>query len=107
MIVEYDADNAAIDFHSRRSVLVGIAAILSCPRVGYSMAELPVEVAGITLPRSVVARKALEFSRAQCPESFNHCMRTYLFGAVAMDITKSRMTRMPHLWPRVCMTWGW
>jgi hypothetical protein len=86
MMIEYGADTAAIDFHSRRSVLMGIAAILSCPRGGYSMAELPVEVAGITRPRSVVARKALEFSRAQCPEFlFNHCMRTYLFGAVAME----------------------
>jgi hypothetical protein len=51
-----------------------------------SKTELPAEVAGIKLPRSPVASKAMEFSRAQCPAFlFNHCMRTYVYGAVAME----------------------
>ncbi len=43
------------------------------------------EVAGIRLPRSPIALKAAQFARNHCPPFlFNHCLRTYLFGAVAM-----------------------
>ena len=75
---------------SRRAALLGIATLFCYPH-GILKAELPTEVAGIKLPRSSVARKAMEFSRVQCPPFlFNHCMRTYLFGAVAMEHHKVR-----------------
>jgi len=48
--------------------------------------ELPTEVAGIKLPHSAIALKAAQFSRSHCPDYlFNHCMRTFLFGAVALQ----------------------
>jgi hypothetical protein len=47
--------------------------------------RLPEEVAGVAMPRSTVALRAAEFSRQSCPEFlFNHCMRTFLFGALAL-----------------------
>src|SRR5690348_7698877 len=46
-------------------------------------AALPAEVAGIALPQSPLARKAAAYAAAMCPDFlFNHCMRTYLFGAL-------------------------
>jgi hypothetical protein len=46
---------------------------------------LPDEVAGISLPRSQIAIRAADISRRSCPEFlFNHCMRTFLFGALAL-----------------------
>jgi len=51
-----------------------------------SRIDLPVEVAGIKLPRSTLARTAARFSRSQFPDYlFNHCMRTFLFGAVSLQ----------------------
>jgi hypothetical protein len=51
--------------------------------------NLPLEVAGITLPRSRVAIAAANFSRNACPDFlFNHCMRTYVFGALALHRQK-------------------
>jgi hypothetical protein len=48
-------------------------------------AEIPREVAGISLPRTPRAQAAAAFARARCPPYlFNHCMRTYLFGALAL-----------------------
>ncbi|MBV8208446.1 MAG: hypothetical protein JO133_00125 [Burkholderiaceae bacterium] len=50
------------------------------------MPDLPTEVGGIHLPRSPAAVKAAQLARASCPPFlFNHCMRTFLFGAVAME----------------------
>jgi len=47
--------------------------------------DLPTEVAGIPIPHSKLALRAAEFARASCPEYlFNHCMRTFLFGALAL-----------------------
>lgn len=46
---------------------------------------LPVEVAGVRLPRTPLSRKAAAYARASCPQFlFNHCMRTYLFGALQL-----------------------
>lgn len=46
---------------------------------------LPREVAGIFLPNTPLALAAAEYARDTCPAFlFNHCMRTFLFGAVAM-----------------------
>jgi hypothetical protein len=70
----------------RRDVLLGLLALtagrpslaLERPRVA-----LPSSVAGIAVPRSPVAQAAAALSRQACPEVlFNHCMRTYLFGAL-------------------------
>lgn len=48
-------------------------------------ANLPTEVAGIPIPRSKMAVRAAQFARQSCPEYlFNHCMRTFLFGALAL-----------------------
>jgi hypothetical protein len=47
---------------------------------------LPGEVAGIAIPRSVVAIRAAALAQQSCPDFlFNHCMRTFLFGALAMQ----------------------
>jgi hypothetical protein len=47
--------------------------------------DLPTEVAGVQFPRSPLARRATAFTRARCPDFlFNHCMRTYLFGALIL-----------------------
>jgi len=48
-------------------------------------AELPAEVAGVRLPRTPLALAAADFARASCPDYlFNHCMRTFLFGALLL-----------------------
>ena len=66
---------------TRRRALAGLTALLAVPSLA-----LPAEVAGIRLPQSELARAAAEFSRQHCPEYlFNHCMRTFLFGAVALQ----------------------
>ena len=48
-------------------------------------ADLPAEVAGVRLPRTPRALAAAEYARASCPDYlFNHCMRTFLFGALQL-----------------------
>jgi hypothetical protein len=48
-------------------------------------AELPAEVAGVRLPRTPLALAAAGFARERCPDYlFNHCMRTFLFGALRL-----------------------
>jgi len=43
-------------------------------------------VAGIRLPDSPLAMAAVDLGRAACPPFlFNHCMRTYLFGALLAE----------------------
>lgn len=70
--------------------MAGAAALL--PRdalaaiAGPSVPLLPTEVAGITLPRSRLALNAAALARQGCPEFlFNHCMRTFLFGALLLQ----------------------
>src|SRR5271167_773221 len=47
--------------------------------------ELPTEVAGIALPRSRIALRAAMLCQQACPPFlFNHCMRAFLFGALAL-----------------------
>ena len=76
---------------SRRVALAGVGALLFAPGIGPSREAQPREIAGIKLPRSVIARRAMAFAEARCPPFlFNHCMRTYLFGAVAMEHHKNR-----------------
>jgi HD domain len=57
---------------------------------------LPEEVAGIRIPRSLRAQQAALLSQRTCPDFlFNHCMRTYLFGALALQ--RQRMAFNPDL----------
>ena len=47
---------------------------------------LPAEVAGIRLPHSELALAAAAFARQSCPDFlFNHCLRTYTFGALLLQ----------------------
>jgi hypothetical protein len=47
--------------------------------------ELPAEVAGVPLPRTGRTLRAAAFARSSCPDYlFNHCMRTFLFGALQL-----------------------
>jgi hypothetical protein len=49
-------------------------------------ATLPAAVAGVPLPRSRLAREAAAFARQSYPEFlFNHCMRTFTFGALMLQ----------------------
>jgi HD domain len=50
---------------------------------------LPKQVADISLPESPVALAAADLARAACPPFlFNHCMRTFLFGALLAENQK-------------------
>ena len=73
----------------RRQLLrwAGALTLLAHPElVRYARAaELPAEVAGVRLPRTPLALAAADFARASCPDYlFNHCMRTFLFGALLL-----------------------
>ena len=47
--------------------------------------DMPKEVAGIAIPRSPAAIRAAALARQSCPDFlFNHCMRTFVIGALAM-----------------------
>jgi hypothetical protein len=75
---------------TRRSILAAMIAFACVPRGAKAESELPSEVAGIRLPRSALALKAQQFARQKCPPFlFNHCMRTFLFGVVAMERHRS------------------
>lgn len=71
---------------SRRDLLAGLLAMLAsgaCLAQTRSAKTLPNSVAGIEIPRSRAAVAAALLAREACPEVlFNHCMRTYLFGAL-------------------------
>jgi len=74
---------------TRRRVLGGLIAVMLAPSPTRAQTGVPSEVAGIKLPQSGVARAAAQFSRSHCPDYlFNHCMRTFLFGAVALQAQK-------------------
>jgi HD domain len=54
-----------------------------------AVSGLPQEVAGVAIPRSPVAIRAAALARQSCPDFlFNHCMRTYLIGALALQKRK-------------------
>jgi hypothetical protein len=55
-------------------------------RAGGAVPDLPTEVAGVAIPQSPEAMRAAAFARQSCPGYlFNHCMRTFLLGALAMQ----------------------
>jgi hypothetical protein len=71
----------------RRKFLEHACALLLAPPrlVLAGAAEIPSQVAGIRLPQTPRARAACAYARANCPDFlFNHCMRTYVFGALAL-----------------------
>jgi len=54
----------------------------------------PAEVAGISIPRTPLALRAAALARSACPPFlYNHCMRTYLLGALSMH---SQRTQFDH-----------
>jgi len=74
---------------SRRSALRGAAMWLLMGPVGAEQPKVvggsPVEVAGIGIPRTPLALSAAALARSACPPFlYNHCMRTYLLGALSM-----------------------
>jgi hypothetical protein len=76
-------------FERRQVLLAGLAAgLLTHPalaRAASASMDLPVEVAGVAIPRSNLARIAAGFARDAYPEFlFNHCMRTYVFGTLLL-----------------------
>jgi hypothetical protein len=75
---------------SRRHLLKMSAAVALLSRRSLASSSpppstLPVEVAGIQLPRSELAVAAAAFARQSCPDFlFNHCLRTFVFGALLL-----------------------
>lgn len=74
----------------RRQLLkyAGALTLLATPVLGRRSPadELPAEVAGVRLPRSSLALRAAAYARASCPDFlFNHCMRTFVFGALQLE----------------------
>ena len=71
---------------TRRNVLTAAVALaVAGPLVAADEAEawLPKSVAGIAIPRTPLARAAAALSRrAGSAFLFNHCMRTFIFGAL-------------------------
>lgn len=77
---------------SRRTVLLtGLALSVDVrARAEPESATLPSEVAGVRIPDSSLARRAAALSRQSCPAYlFNHCMRTFIFGALYMTAQKT------------------
>jgi hypothetical protein len=75
----------------RRAFLSGLTAVLvACAaRARAAAPSLPVEVAGVALPRTALTDAAVALARGGCPDFlFNHCMRTYIFGALALRAEK-------------------
>jgi HD domain len=64
------------------SVSAGLLALVAAP----ASTPLPREVAGIRLPDSPLALAAADLARTASPAFlFNHCMRTFLFGALLAE----------------------
>jgi hypothetical protein len=74
---------------SRRAALSG-AFLWLCTAPAWTQSarfgrQAPLEVAGIGIPRTALGLKAAAFARgAYPPFLYNHCMRTYLLGALSM-----------------------
>jgi hypothetical protein len=73
------------------AVVGGAAALISArvlARIGAeeSHSALPKTVAGVSLPDTSLAMAAADLARAACPPFlFNHCMRTFVFGALLAE----------------------
>ncbi len=77
---------ACPQLQTRRRVLRSGAALALLPGLpAYAGAALPSEIAGVAIPCSSLALKAVAYARKACPDYlFNHCIRTFLFGALSM-----------------------
>ena len=65
---------------------VSVSAAVLASAASDSPARLPGEVAGIRVPDSPLAMAAVSLARAACPAFlFNHCLRTFLFGALLAE----------------------
>jgi HD domain len=72
---------------TRRSVITGglLLLVTAATRVHPQASALPTEVAGIAIPRTALTLRAESLARTACPDFlFNHCLRTYLFGALIL-----------------------
>jgi len=70
---------------NRRDALLGLMTVFAGRALGADLTSvaLPSSVAAIEIPRTALTRAAASLSRRTCPEFlFNHCMRTFLFGAL-------------------------
>jgi hypothetical protein len=76
-------------FAIRRRVLLAGLALGTLLPIGISIAKpaaLPARVAGVVIPSSAVAVRAATLSWQSCPDFlFNHCMRTFVFGALFLQ----------------------
>jgi HD domain len=88
--------NLATD-QGRRYFLLGVVngatVCVGAPMLALSAEQisfaLPKEVGGIRLPDTLLAQAAVDLARAASPAFlFNHCMRTYLFGAMLAEVNK-------------------
>ncbi|MGH8219696.1 MAG: hypothetical protein ACREUT_14215 [Steroidobacteraceae bacterium] len=73
----------------RRAVVSGAVAMLFAAaargRAPSVELALPSQVAGISIPRTPLTRRATELAGSAYPKFlFNHCMRTYLLGALSV-----------------------
>lgn len=86
-----DLDEGNSRIRTRRSFCAAALSLGALPwtRKGYAadaVSDMPREVAGVAIPQSPKAIRAAVFARQSCPEYlFNHCMRTFLIGALAMQ----------------------
>jgi hypothetical protein len=65
----------------------GLLALLAQPQLLHLVRadDMPAEVAGVRLPTTDLATRAAAYARASCPDYLvNHCMRTFLFGALQL-----------------------
>jgi hypothetical protein len=68
--------------------LAGLAlgSLVPFSALGAGPIALPARVAGVLIPSSAVAAAAAALAQQSCPDFlFNHCMRTFVFGALFMQ----------------------
>jgi hypothetical protein len=67
-------------------LVVSVSARVLAAAAADRPASLPRDVAGVRLPDSPLAAAAANLARGACPPFlFNHCLRTYLFGAMLAE----------------------
>src|ERR1700722_15780174 len=85
-----DLDERNSRIRTRRSFCAAALSLGALPwrrkvHAAGAVSDMPKEVAGVAIPQSPEAIRAAVFARQTCPEYlFNHCMRTFLIGALAM-----------------------
>jgi hypothetical protein len=81
-----DMADSHTDYLDRRTFLAGLLALAAVrPQSAHAAGKtaLPTTVAGIAFPRSRFAMAAAELCASAVPSFlYNHCMRTYVFGAL-------------------------